>query len=406
MNTIITKQGDTFESISRRAFGTENKAQAIRRANPSVFDPIPSGLAVTVPRLPNAPRDKTGVIAGDNISLVLDGASFTAWTDVALTLSMDSSPTLSVSSPWNPQEEELKRVFKPFSFLPISVSIGTDPLFEGVMLTPHPASTADGSVISASAYGLTGVAYDCTAPASSYPLEFDNLTLDAIASQLLRPFGIGMTFSAPAGAPFERVSMQPDEPVMPFLAKLSKQRNLVIGETETGEALFHQSAEPGNPVAILEEYRPPVDNVAASFTAQGVYSDITAISPTVPGAAGDQNTVKNARLPGVVRPYTFTATDTPPDGLKTAAEAKIGRMYANAVSWVISVPSWRGPNGDIWKPNTTVKLKAPNAMIFNRTEFIIKEVRLAANEDGRTAALTIVLPGAFSGKIPEELPWD
>lgn len=208
------------------------------------------------------------------------------------------------------------------------------------------------------------------------------------------------------GDPFERVSMQPAEPVMGFLAGLAKQRNIVIGESPDGVALFQQSASTGAPVAILEDAKPPVTSVAPSFNAQGVFSDITAIAPTVPGLEGDKATVRNSRLNGVLRPFTFTAADTTPEGLETAAAAKMGRMYANAVSWVVQIPAWRGPSGAIWQPNTTIKLTAPNAMIYTKTEFLIKEVRLNADADGRTASLTIVLPGAFSGEIPGRLPWE
>lgn len=406
MSSITARSGDTFESISRRTFGTETKAQALRRANPSVSEPIAEGATVTVPVIPGAPKDKANTIEGDGIGVIVDGAQFTAWTDVSLTLSIDKPPALSMTSPWLPGSEEMRRVFRPFSFQPISVSIGDDAVFTGTMLTPAPASTPGGHVISVSAYGLTGTPYDCTAPASAYPLEFDNLTLDAIAGQLLAPFGVAVEFTADAGAPFERVSMQPAEAVMGFLAGLAKQRNLVIGETPKGAAQFRQSATAGAPVAILEDAKPPVTGVAPSFNAQGVFSDITALAPATPGLEGAQATAKNTRLEGVVRPHTFTASDTTAENLDTAAAAKLGRMYANAVSWSVQVPAWRGPSGDIWQPNTTVKLTAPNAMIYNRTEFLIKEVRLQADENGRSANLLIVLPGAYSGEVPEALPWE
>ncbi len=406
MSTITARDGDTFDSLSRRAFGTENKAQAFRRANPAISEPIAEGATLTVPVIPGAPRDKASTIEGDGIGVIVNGQQFSAWTGVSLTLAIDKPPALTIASPWLPESDEMRAVFRPFSFQPVAVNIGQDAIFTGVMLTPAPASTPDGHVISVSAYGQTGTAYDCAAPASSYPLEFDNLTLDVIAGQLLAPFGIAPQFDAAAGAPFERVSMQPAEPVMAFLATLAKQRNLVIGETAEGAALFQQSASAGAPVAILEDAKPPVISVAPSFNAQSVFSDITAIAPTTPGVEGEQFTAKNARLTGTVRPHTFTATDTTPDGLQTSAEAKLGRMYANAVSWAVTVPAWRGPSGDVWRPNTTIKLTAPNAMIYNKTEFLIKEVALQADENGRSATLQIVLPGAYSGQAPETLPWD
>lgn len=406
MSTITSKQGDTFASLSRRAYGTEKYAQTISRANPAYAEPLAAGALLTVPALPAAPVNPPRTIEGDGITVRVGGSRFTEWTDVSLQLAIDAPPQITLFSPWDPDEAELRRVFKPFSFQSAAVNIGSDPIFTGVMLTPSPTSTAEGSTIMASGYGRTGTPYDCNASASSYPLEFDNLTLDAIANQLLTPFGVGVQFEAPVGAPFERVSMQPGEPVLTFLAGLAKQRNMVIGETTTGQALFWQSVDTGSPVAVFKEGEPPVERVTPSFSAQNVYSDITAIAPTVPGVQGEQLTVKNSRLNGVVRPHTFIAPDTPGETLQTAADAKLGRMYGAAVAWYVEVPAWRGPNGDVWRPNTTVKLTAPKAMIYNQTEFLIKSVHLSADSDHRSARLELVLPGAFSGKLPERLPWE
>lgn len=407
MSKLTAREGDTFANISRRAFGTETKAQALRRVNPGVSEPLAAGVVVTVPQIPGAPIDKTSATAGrDDVVVVVGGGRFSEWESVTITLSIDRPPEMTLFSPWDPDAAEMRRVFRPFSFNPLVVSIGPDPLFTGVMLAPSPSTTSEGSTVTASAYGATGTAYDCAAPASAYPLEFDNLTLDAIATQLLAPFGIAATFTAPVGAPFERVSMDPTEPVMGFLAGLAKQRNIVIGETAQGAALFQQSVEAGSPVAVMKGSQPPASAVATSFNGQAVFSDITAIAPTVPGLEGGQSTAKNTQLTGVVRPHTFTAPDTTPEGGQSAAEAKLGRMYANAVSWNVPVPSWRGPSGAVWQPNTTIKLTAPNAMIYSETEFLIKEVRLSTGRESRTALLTVVLPGAYSGQAPETLPWE
>ena len=70
-----------------------------------------------------------------------------------------------------------------------------------------------------------------------------------------------------------------------------------------------------------------------------------------------------------------------------AVRARLGRMFANAFSVSVELPTWRDPGGRLWKPNTTVRLKAPDAMIYTESEFLIRNVVLRGNKDARTATI-------------------
>jgi prophage tail gpP-like protein len=103
---------------------------------------------------------------------------------------------------------------------------------------------------------------------------------------------------------------------------------------------------------------------------------------------------------------TFSLDDTEKADAQGAVDAKMGRMFANCVSYVVDIPSWNDPSGRRWQPNTTLNMLFPSAMIYNRTELLVRDVFLRANKDARTASLGLVLPGSFSGKIPDRLPWE
>jgi hypothetical protein len=45
-------------------------------------------------------------------------------------------------------------------------------------------------------------------------------------------------------------------------------------------------------------------------------------------------------------------------------------------------------------------------MIYNESEFLVRDVMLTRGANKKSAALNVVLPGAFSGQVPERLPWD
>ena len=81
-------------------------------------------------------------------------------------------------------------------------------------------------------------------------------------------------------------------------------------------------------------------------------------------------------------------------------------MFAEMASYTLSaLPTWRDPQGDLWEPNTTIVVAAPEAMIYTPTEFLIRRVTLSATPEERKASLDLVLPGAFSGSAPKALPW-
>ena len=170
--------------------------------------------------------------------------------------------------------------------------------------------------------------------------------------------------------------------------------------------MFLKSSEGGQPVARLQQGAAPVLSVTPFFSPQEYYSHITGIGPVIVGLAGSQFTVKNPLLLGVTRPLTFEAPDTLDADVKSAVEAKIGRMFGNVVSYSVRVATWRDPNGKLWEPNTSIELLAPGAMIYKAYEFIIRSIEFGRDRETETATLNLVIPGAFSGKIPEALPWD
>jgi prophage tail gpP-like protein/phage tail protein X len=403
---MITTKGDTFESLSRRAYGSESGAAQIRKANPGYTSPFLEGVKVYIPAQIGAPTDKTQRTDGDQVVVIVAGVKFQYWNEILITRSIDAPPAIELSAVWEPSNKQIRDVFRPFSFKPIDIFLGGKKLFTGDMTTATPSTRNDGSTITASAQGKTAILSDCTPPASAFPLAFDDQSLDTIAAALLSPLGIAVQFEASAGAPFERVELQIGDQLMALIVKLAKQRGVVIGETVNGAALFTKADSAAAPVAVLSADAPPVLQIDAQFNPQNYYSHITAVAPTIVGLKGEQVTVRNPYLTNILRPYTFEADDSGNETLQEIAEAKAGRMFANMVSWSVKLATWYKPNGSTWQPGERVKLSGDTAMIYRPTEFLIRSVTLAQNENSRTATLNLVLPGAFAGVIPENLPWE
>ena len=405
--TVVT--GDTFEAISRKVYGTEDDASLIQRSNPGAAEPLIVGTTLSVPARPEAPT----IVAGnapaqrDNeVALNINGERFRFWESVRIKRSLDTFDSIQFNAPFEAENSAFKETFKPFSYHPITVTVGGAPLFTGVMLAPLPSMEANKRIVSVTGYSLPGVLNDCNSPSSDFPLEFNGQKIGDIARTICAPFGLSVEVTAGEGPVFERVASEPAKKAYAFLATLARQRNSVIASTPTGKLLVQQSVTVGRPVARLAQGSAPVIAVTPEFRPQEYHSHITGIQPAIVGVGGGKYTVKNPRLEGVIRPFNFTAEDTLTADIKEATEAKAGRMFANAVSYFVLVSTLRDLAGNLWAPNTTITLNAPGAMVYSDYEFIVRSVEFIQENNAESAILTLVLPGAFDGKIPEAMPWD
>ena len=408
MSSYTVISGDTFDAISRKRYGTEANSDLISSANPGVSEPLSAGAVIIIPVDASIPSDISQVTSSENpneVALLIDGERFRFWEGIKISRSIDAMDTLSFTAPFDYERAEFKDTFRPFSYKGTVVTVGGSPLFTGVMMGIDPQLSTDSSMIDVSCYSLPGSLNDCTAPASSYPIEYSEQGVGDIAKAMVKPFGISVSMDEDQGAVFELAAAQIDEKILGFLVKLAQQRNLIISSTSDGELLFQKSVSAGSPVAVLEQGYSPVTAVSPNFDPQSFFSHVTGIDHTIVGEDGSQYTVKNQWV-SVVRPLAFSTPDSSGGSVQESTEAKAGRMFGAAASYTLNVSTWRDPQGDLWAPNTTIKLKAPSAMVYNSYEFLIRSVEFNKDKISETAVLDLVMPGAFSGEIPEELPWD
>lgn len=399
--------GDTLDAIARKIYGDGAEAVRLREANPGITDPPAVGSVIAAPIVitSSAAAKPALSIDPDEVALLIDGRRFRSWTAATITRSIDSMDTIDISAPFDADRLDLRTNFRPFSFPSLIVTAGGEPLFSGTMVNVLPVLSTDKAELTASGYALPGVLNDCTPPASMYPIEFEGLTLRAIADRMLRPFGLRVDAQGDTGAPFDRVACEPGKKVLDFLAELSRQRGLVLASNPAGGLVIWRS-EMAAPVAVLRQGESPLLSVTPAFDAQQYYSSITGIEPVLVGLRGSQYTVRNTRAAGIVRPLTYTVQDGNSGDVPDAVQAKMGRMFGGAVSYSCRVSTWRDPLGQLWSPNTTLRLHAPDAMVYKPFDFIVRSVTFEVDATARTATLSLVLPGAYSGEIPEELPWD
>ena len=406
MSSYTTVSGDTFESIARVQYGVETEAGRIQRANPGQSEPLQAGVNLVIPDLRPAPTSGQPPVDPDQVIIRIDGRRFRYWSEVTIRRSLDSFDSIEFRAPFEPDIQEFRDTFRPFSYRQVVVQVGDDVVFTGTMIGISPDLTSTSRTIGVSCYARCGVLGDCMASPNGYPIQFRNTGLYLITLNLIGAFGFDAEVPEDETAVFPQVRAEPTQTILAFLTTLANQRGLVIGNTQAGDLLFRRSAGLAQPVAILSADRSPVLSVSSSFNPQNYYSHITGVSPVAIGRVGAQYTVRNERLIGTLRPLVFDAGDSITGDIETATRDKTGRMFGNMTSYQVQVDTWRNPAGELWQVDDTIRLTAPGAMIYNPYDFLIREVTFTQSQSSRTALLSLVLPGAFRGEIPEVLPWD
>jgi len=342
----------------------------------------------------------------DVVTLNVDGTVFKFWETISFKRSLDTVDTLSFTTPFEYENKAFRDTFEPLSFKPLEVLVDDVLLFKGTMLKVAPQASSERKTATINGYALPGVLSDCTVAPDLFPLEFNNMDLMGITDTLISPFNLVSEFQSSTGAAFKRVAIKPTEKIMPFLVKLAQQRNFIISNTTDGALLFWNIITPGAPVARLKQGESPLISARDNTNPQEYYASITGFKPVKVGSSGgSQYTLENTFLQNVVRPFNFEVNDARGPDAKIATEAKMGRMFGNAINYSISVSTWRDPSGNLWEPNTTLKLTAPEALVYNETEFLIKSVSFSRTPETKIANMELVLTGSYTNEIPEVLPW-
>lgn len=346
----------------------------------------------------------------NEVAIRISGERFRFWDSMTLSRRIDSMDILQLGAPFDSGDRVYRDTFRPLLFRPISADVNDEDFFTGTISPIDPTMTATESTSGIGAYSLPGVLDKCTVPISSLPVQFSGLTLHEIAAKLLDPFDIEIDARVGAGDVFKKVAFNPSQKILPFLTGLAQQRNQIMSSSEIGDLIFWQGIDDAQCVADLRQGESPLLTVTPQINPDEYYSEITGIKTTKVGSKVRKSfTAFNPMLAAepVFRPYIFEVDDARDGDLETAVNAKLARMFANAVKYSATVATWRDPNGALWAPNTIVRLTAPDAMIYNPYDFLVTGIDFRQTAREETAALELAIPGAFAATAnPGALPWD
>jgi len=257
------KKGDTLIKLSIHYYGLPKYYTKIYAANPVIKNPdlIYPGTVLTIPDIesPATQAEETDIPLQNNlkqktmtsryfreVSLVIDGTVFKFWQDVDITLPFDSMRTFSLSAPFNADNPTYVQLFKPFTYKNCIVYVAGKKIITGTIVKHSTKATGNSHTITVEGYSKPGILNDVNVSANSWPISFNGLDLEQIANKLCEPYSITVIFDADKGAVFkgsDKIELDPDKMIFPFLIDLAKQRNLIIGDDANGNLVFRRATE-------------------------------------------------------------------------------------------------------------------------------------------------------------------
>lgn len=400
---------DWLDTISIRAYGVDSKVSDIINANVLLqqrnIEPVTQYPYIHPGDILWIPEDKTFSVDTvdfsypNEIAIRVNGEVFRNIEAITLTKNLDTiADSFAFTGAYDPEHEDA--IFFEPPFKKCEIFIGGNLFLTGTTEKWNPSYTDTSTKITIEGRSISGVLIDCTSPIKT--LTYKNQSLQSIITSEFQPFGLKAEFQTGADINIAEAKKDPTSKVFDFIKDIIKDNQLIMSSLPNGAVIFTRANLNTDTVFDFEQGLRPLLSLSASYDWVNRYSEYTATCQG-PGNADDSYTTIDESI-DFYRPILFSSDTKTKGELEDAANWEKTRALTTT-EIQISVVGWRDANNNLWTENTLVSLFAPKVFIFNRSNFLIKNVVLQKDENGERAQLTLVLPEAFTGEFPRKLPW-
>jgi prophage tail gpP-like protein len=347
------------------------------------------------------------------IELRVSGKKFKYFSSVNVSLSLDTiASTFSFNGYFNIDDNELKQLFKPFSYLPCEVWMKDEEneinerLITGTILNPALSIQRQKRLTGLSGYSKTGILEDVNTPIDIYPLQMDGLTLAEIAKKYTDYFGLSLVIrdnaKEQADKVFEKAKADPTQSVKDYLSKLCRDRNVTLSHDNLGRLLIYKTLNIDPPRIKINQSDKGVIQISSTPNGQSVHSDITVITQAATDTQSENITkIISPFAPGTNRPRVAKLKN----GEDTEAHAKaLASAEAKNFPITIELEGWTFQN-KIVRAGFYIEVTAPDIFI-DTTKLVIERIVFKSDpQTGKTQTITAVLPCIYTGELPAKSPF-
>lgn len=323
-------------------------------------------------------------------TILVDGQQFSDWESVWVQVRWNEShplfrftaverdpyPSLWTTQRFNPGQQ-------------VAIYLGGLLAVTGVIVTRQVAYDHNNHGVELQGVGVTWAAF--RASRIDKTGAFDNKNLQEIADELFAPHGIKVL---PIGTvnprKFEQVQIQPGETIWTFLENLARQRGVIVGSDEKGNALLIDNHT--NPVigALVEGEN--ILKCQAVFTIKDVYSEnYVRAQAKGEGTAASELSAKAETQVGVFKLYSpsLTPGEHPVKSVEEVKERAVAETLwrdGTLITVTITVQGWFDPHGALWKAGNNVHVRSPMAIL----DYIMTIEYATFTQDRNAGTLTVL----------------
>lgn len=333
----------------------------------------------------------------------INGRIYGGWKEVDVTRSLKSlsgSFALSVTDRWSGQNQPwpINRGDN------VEILINGETVITGYVDAVTRATGPSERSISVSGRDKTADLVDCSI--DNGKAQYNNVSLEAVARELIAPFGLSLKVETSVGARIDTIAIQVGETVFEFLEKLARKRGVLLTTDGRGSLVI---TRPGTDRAktglvlgtnIISATRS--DDGTDRFSKYTVKSQPN-LGDLIQNNPATEFVVKaSAKDAGVKRhrPKVMQAEGnaTTADAITRAQwEAKTRAAKGEVAQATVS--GWTQGDGSLWKPNQMVKVEAP--WLNLNEERLISEVNYRlTSQGGSICVLTLDRKDAY---LPEPI---
>lgn len=411
--TVVS--GDSIRKISRKAYGYD-RANDIVDANSALLNGrgtsleglpyIYAGDILFLPGKARAMATTIGAGSDDEIAIRLDGKVFQGWIASNITRNINKiADGFTFSLPYDYTDTDLRDRTRPYSYKTADLFIGGELYVSAQCIKWATAMSTNDTIKTIDARTKAGHTVECMAQKSA--LEFSNLTLSGIATEVMKPYGdnLAPVFLDGDSDRFTKVRKEITDTDFNFLHGLAQQKGFMITSSTDGQMAFIRANIDGKPVFRFVEGDSAILNISFVGDGQKRFSSFQAITESA-GTPGPTSMLPDSSIP-VYRPFVFSADDSETGNLETAIKWKRAKSLADSTTLSVTVIGWRNEYNDLWQENMKGTVLAPSIDILTESEYIISGVSLSKSENGgNVAALSLVLPQSYSLDFPDSFPWE
>ena len=139
-----TQPNDTFTALAQRFYGDPARSAFIRSTNgfrPSQV--LPVGILINIVEIPSIQKTKITpkILTSDidEVSIIINGVQLLKFRAFPINRTFGTlADGFSINAVWNSESQELRELFRPYSYHPTQIIVGQEKIIEGILETFSP----------------------------------------------------------------------------------------------------------------------------------------------------------------------------------------------------------------------------------------------------------------------------